>query len=297
MKKKFTGSCSFKEMDHSVTVGDVFEMRCTWPVEATLSPPFYWELATISSATKLHFVPLSDAYQLTVLKTIEMKKNYGVFHVTSYQSGHHQVSLRLVSAVDSIHFTAMDWKVESVIPKDKAQTIQPYPPYGPWVTSLPIWYWPLGIVLAVALILFIIVRLRSFFKRKKWIANIHLRRQKYNSFSHFTNELILLERVLDTIQPMVFIQRLKKIFSNFLEEEFLVSVQNNSLKTTMSMFKQYHPDIYKVHHHHLSQFFMELDNMESGTMINKKDYEQLLNMGRELGIKLFLLVRKQRGNK
>ena len=296
MKKKLTGSCSFKKMDRLVTVGDVFEMHCTWPVEAALSPLLHWELAT-SSTDDLHFVPLSNVYQLAILKTVQMKKGYGVFQVTSYQPGNHHISLRLVSAADSIYFTTTELKVTSVIPKDKAQTIQPYPPYGPWITPLPVWYWPLGIALIAALIIFITVRLRSFFKRKKWIANIHLRRQKYNSFSRFTYELILLERTLDTIQPADFIQKLKKTFSDFLEEEFLVLVHNHSLKTTVRMLKQYHPDIYKIHHYHLSQFFMELENIESETVLNKKDYEQLLNMGRELGIQLFLLARKQRGDK
>ena len=304
MKKQFTGSCYFKGIDHQVTVGDIFEMHCTWPVTALLSPPFRWELTIVPSTTdsspttiQPHSVPLSDTYHLAILKTVKIEKDQGTFKVTSYQPGHHQAVLRFISATDSINFSTLEWNVASVIPKEKAQTIQPYPPYGPWITPLPIWYWPMGIALVFALIIFIVVRLKTFFKRRTWIANIYLRRQDRNSFSHFTNELILLERVLDKIQPVHFMQKLKKIFSNFLEEEFLVPVENNPLKLTIRMLKRNHPDLYKAHHRHLSQFFIELANIESGTLVNKKDYEQLLNMGRELGIKLFLLAREQQGNK
>ena len=108
-------------------------------------------------------------------------------------------------------------------------------------------------------------------------------------FNHFVGELMLLERVLGELSPERFMGRLKNIFCDFLEVIFFVPVKGEPLKGVMRGFRQYHPLIYKEYRQQLLDFFADLNGEVRA--LGRRDYEQLLSKGRELGIQLFLKVR------
>lgn len=294
MKHTFTGTCYFEGKNPKATVGDIFKMRCLWPEQAKLLPPLKWEI--ISSSTK-KAIPLMDTYSLRILKTLMMQKNQALFEVTSYAPGQHQFSLRLVSVEDTINFSVLKWEIASVIPKDKKQNIQAYPPYGPWAETLPLWYVPLSISIALAFVSFIAFRFYTFFKRRKWIKQQQSRAYTHNPFNHFVSELILLERELSTISQNNFVQRLNKIFTEFLETEFLIPIENYSFNSTMHVLKLYYPFLYKKYQKQLKDFFAELNYDRSDKLSNLADYEQLLNMAREMGTEFYLFKNKWHSQK
>ncbi len=284
MKHSSHGICQFKKVKPPLTVGDVFEMHCQWSKSISVVPPIRWELVSKKQSP----------YSLVVLKTLSLKEGGGVFQVTSYVPGNYQLGIRMLAEKNSVHFSPLSWNVQSVIPKEKQNTIQAYPPYGPWVQSLPMWYSLSLVFLTTGLISLIIYRLWVFLKRKKWLKIVQHRRNMHDPFQHFISELMKIERNLKNLSDN-FIQKLKTVFCSFLEEEFFIPFKDYSFSEAIKKIQAEHPMFFKKHQKKIVSFFKEIfiewTEKENSHNINRHtidDHIQLLDMGKQLGIQFFL---------
>ena len=108
-----------------------------------------------------------SSYSLFVLDTISILPGKGVFKVTSYQPGNYNTGFKIISDEGVVEVKPLSWKVDSVVPQEKKETIQPFPPYGPWREVLPFWYKPLSVLTLLSVVVFIVLKVRAGHQEKK----------------------------------------------------------------------------------------------------------------------------------
>ena len=275
MKQNKTGTCVFKGIKEQLTVGDIFELHCEWSPAFILSPPLFIQ-------TKDH------PYALVILDTISIDPGKGSFKVTSYKPGVYNTSFKILSAKDTILFQNPGWSVDSVIPQQQINTIQPHPPYGPWKQPLPGWYWLSGLLCLAILVSWILHKWYTYFHRKAFVRKIEDRLRGQNSFHGFIRELTKLNRQISNLPVHQIVQNLKIHWHHFLENQLLISVEGKSLKQVMRQIKHYHPLLYKKHLSTIVKFWTELEkSLLSSKKLNEMDCEHLLTMGRETSITIY----------
>jgi len=130
------GSCRFESIPDPLTVGDIFELHCEWPLFISLSAPlrieFYQdtnEALENSPETKSSpkakddessfSKPSENPYALYLLDIIKLLPGRGSFKVVSYQPGRYNTGFKIVGSQDVLHTKNLYWKVDSVIPQEK----------------------------------------------------------------------------------------------------------------------------------------------------------------------------------
>ena len=282
MKIDETSICRFENKPENITVGNVFEMHCEWPLSVMLSSPVRIEFDQQDKKERGAGADNPPGpYALLVLKTINIYPGKGFFKVTSYQPGYYNTGFKIVSDEGVVEVKPLSWKVDSVIPRKKKETIQPYPPYGPWKEPLPIWYWPISVLTLLSLILFIVFKIRLVVKRKRKIQEVNKRLQNKKPLREFISQLNLLARGINTKERTEIIGKLETAFRFFLENQFFISALNETPKKMARQLKRYYPVIYKECD--ILNFFSEMKKLSSEKM-SLEDFEQLLNMARDMAV-------------
>ncbi len=279
--------CRFKKKKKPLTVGDVFELHCEWPLSILLSSPVHIEFNQTSAEenqnvgghTKEQSLP--GPYSLVILETTNIYPGKGAFKVTSYKPGDYNTEFTLVSDQGIARVKQLSWKVESVIPPERKETIKPYPPYGPWKEVLPFWHWPLSVAVLLSLLVFIFFKTRLYIKRKKKIQEVNNRLKNKTSFREFVSQLNLLVRHVNSEENKGIIQELDTHFRLFLENEFFIFALNTEPKIIVAQLKKYYPSI--CDKCDILGFFKEMEKL-AGEKTGSKEYEQILDMARELAI-------------
>ena len=283
--------CQFKNKQEILTVGDIFELHCEWPLSLILSSPVRIEFNSqdkVDQAENRSFKYQIQSnqpgqYALFVLDTVSILPGKGVFKVTSYKPGHYHTGFRLVSDEGVGEVKPLLWKVDSVLPENEKESIQPFPPYGPWKEVLPFWYKPLGVLLFLSLIAFIAIQVRSFIRRRKKIKEVKERLKNKKPFREFISQLNLLMRDLNKSDGKKIIIQVETAFRLFLENQFFIFAKDEKPKKIIQQIKKHYPFILKECD--IEDFFAEIDRLSS-EKVSSKDSEQLLNMVREQAIKI-----------
>jgi len=295
------GSCRFDSIPNPLTVGDIFELHCEWPLSISLSAPlrieFYQdtnEALENSPETKSSpkakddessfSNPSENPYALYLLDIINLLPGRGSFKVVSYQPGRYNTGFKIVGSQDVLHTKNLYWKVDSVIPQEKKETIAPYPAYGPWKEPAPIWYWPIATLSLLSLIAFITIKIYAYIKRKKKIKEVSNRLKNKTAFREFVSQLNLLARGIKDQSRKEFIVKLENYFRLFLENEFYIFTLKKEPRNIIRQMKKYYPHYDKENN--ILNFFMEMQKL-SNKEVSYEDGEQLLNMARDLAIKLY----------
>lgn len=291
MKKDELGICRFEKIKEVMTVGDIFELHCEWPVTVILSAPVRIEFKSqkkqnqqkgdTSILKSAERVQPENSYSLFVLDTISILPGRGIFKVTSYKPGNYKAGFKLVSDQGELEVQPVSWHVESVIPEGKKETIQAYPPYGPWVEPLPFWYWPFSVLTLLGFIVFVSVKIYTFVNRKKKIQEITDRLKNKNPFREFISQLNLLVREINNKEGKEIIKKAEKDFRLFLENEFFIFALDKEPKKIVKQLKKYYPGFSEEQG--ILNFFTEVSKLSS-EKIKREDSEQILGMAREVAI-------------
>lgn len=290
--------CEFEKSKPTWTVGDVLGLHCEWPITFILSSPvrIEWdqkqtekekesetnedsELFTQQKIKEEQSLP--GPYSLVVLDTVNIYPGKGVFKVTSYKPGNYNTGFTFVSDQGTIQVKPLYWQVKSVIPPEKKETIQPYPPYGPWKEALPFWYWPLTLVVLLSGFVFMAFKIWFFVKRKNKIQEVEQRLKNKTPFREFISQLNLLVRKINSTKNKEIIPQLDKQFRLFLENEFLIFALNKKPEKIVCQLKKHYPIVCKKCN--FFEFFKEIEKL-SQEKISQKEHEQILDMARELAI-------------
>ena len=277
--------CRFEGMKEVLTVGNVFEMHCKWSFYTIISSPARIEIPhkEIDKNMQNPMQQTTSPWALFILETVRILPGRGAFKVTSYQPGSHNTGFNIVSDQGVVAVEPLSWEVKSVIPEEKKGKVKPYPPYGPWKKALPLWYWLLGGFTLLSLIIFIILKVRLFIKRKHKINEIKNRLKNKKAFREFIGQLNLLIREVHNKDGKMIISKLDTSFRLFLENEFLIFAMREKPKKIIQEIKKCCPFISKKELKSVLDFFSELEKL-SAEKVNPQDCEQMLNQAREIAI-------------
>ena len=272
MKPNNIGTCTFRNIKKELTVGDSFELHCEWPPSLILHPPLS--------------IPIDGySHALVILDILSLNPGKGSFKVTSYQPGMYHSNFKIISNKDTVHFSHPGWKVTSMIPPQKAHTLQPYPPYGPWKEHLPGWYWLSGIFCIALLITWMIYKWNQFTKRKTFLQKTQDRMKGQNSFHIFISQVTLLNRQINSLSSHQIIHNLKTYWQCFLENELLIPIEGQKLKQVTKYIKHYHPVLYQKHISTIQKLWVELESsLLSSDKLSDRDCEQLLILSRQVSV-------------
>ena len=281
VNKKEVARCKFSSLPESFTVGQVLDFYCEWPSSEILSSPVRIEFNKSPKSTSPGNDLERGSSSLFLLQTIDNSSGKAHFKVTSYRPGNYSSGFKLISDQGVIEVPSFSWKVNSVIPAEKKDTIKPYPPFGPWREAFPIWYWPLLGIILFALLSFIIVRVRTFIKRKKKIREVKKRLKGKEPFREFIAQLNSLTREINKIEGQKIIQKLDGHVRLFLENELYIEALTSSIDKIFKQLKKYHLFFFK--NPEVVGFFSEMQKL-SHEKPSIEDCEQMLDQARELAL-------------
>lgn len=276
MSDAYQWTCSI-EKPEQVTVGDKFKLTCSGQ-----------SLPTLEGAVSLHFEKPEQDYTLAVLDTIRVESNGGQFVVTGYKPGKYDKveNIKLTDGKRSVTISPQSWEVIAVIPKDQQPPPEPFPAYGPFILSWPLWLW-MTIVLTIGAIIFLVYR---FVKKRRDLAKLKERLQQHTSalgaFGQFNKDIRALTRKVSVgLKQKVdkeFVNELNQIFRYYFVREFWIPAQEWTSKETVKEIKRTHAKLYQQFKPELVQVFREMDRAVLSDGINGEDFEQLVNMSRDL---------------
>ena len=298
MKNGEKAVCWFEKQQNPITVGDLFELHCKWPPSVFLSVPARIEFPPLKKQAKDHTknpiaqdqainkAPKSpeNPYALALLETASLLPGKGVFKVTGYAPGAYYTGFQIVSDEGAVHVEPLSWSIKSVIPQTSKGTIKPFPPYGPWGEVLPFWHKSLSVLSLLALLVFVVLKIRFFIRRKRKIKQVTDRLKGKDPFRECISKLNLLARNIRQEGGENFVLTLRKIFCLFLENEFCIFAMNEKSEKIFSRLKNSWPVLYQ--RSGIASLFKEMDRLSS-EKTKAQDRGQLLSMAREAAIKIY----------
>ncbi len=277
MKQDQKSVCQFENKAEEITAGDIFYLRCKWPPFIDLSPPLRIEL-----------LKNQDPYGLFILDVVSIFPGEGYFKVTSYRPGNYETEFQIIGEKGVASFSPLSWQTKSVIPKGQEQSAKPYPPYGPWLFPSPNWYGPFFILTGLLFVTFLVLKVVSFFKRKKHIQEVQKRIKGKIPFYQFISQATSLNRQITQLPRDQFLKDLKMHLLLFLENELFILAQGQNVKKIMKELKTYHRFLYQKYGKSIQVLFVELENsLLSSDKIGVEGCEQLLDMARHLVINIY----------
>lgn len=275
MSETYQWTCSI-EKPEQVTVGDKFKLTCGGE-----------SLPAFNGPVKIKFAQPEHEFSLEVLETIRNESTGGDFIVTGYKPGKFEnvEGMKLTDGKTSITISPQTWEVISIIPKDQ-QAPQPFPSYGPFVLSWPLWLWVL-LALVVGALLFVSFR---FIKRRRDLAKLKEKLREHTSslgaFGQFNKDIRVLTRKVSVgLKQKVnkeYVDELNQIFRYYFVREFWVPAQEWTSRETLNEIKRSHFKLYQEYKLKLVQVFREMDRAVASDGVNGEDFEQLVNMSRDL---------------
>ena len=144
------------------------------------------------------------------------------------------------------------------------------------------------------MIVFLVLKIRFFVRRKHQIDEITGRLKNKKAFREFISQLNLLVREVYNTDGRKFILKLDRVFRLFLENQFIVFALKEKPEKIIREIKRYYPFIEKDKLEAVLVFFSETEKLSS-EKVSSKDCEQMLNQAREIAIS-FLETMNRRFN-
>lgn len=276
MSDAYQWTCSI-EKPEQVTVGDQFKLNCGGQ-----------SLPTFEGPVQLRPEKPEDDFKLVVLDTIRNESTGGQYIVTGYKPGQHKLeNMKLTDGQRSVTISPQTFEIVSVLPKDQQQKPQPFPGYGPFILSWPLWLW----VVLVLVIAAIGYSAFLFIKRRRALAKLKESLQQHGSalgaFGQFHKDIRTLTRKVSVgLKQKVgpeYVSELNQVFRYYFVREFWIPAQEWTSKETIKEIKRSNHKLYQEFKVKLAQGFREMDRaVLSVDGINGEDFEQLVNMSRDL---------------
>jgi hypothetical protein len=261
----------------SLTVGSPFGWKCHGDL------PITW---VENAPPHLVFAKPEDQYSLQILKIVRQDANDVQYVVTGYKAGNHAPEfVRVMQSQNGqdkgFEVGGAKWQIASVLDNQKQQP-QPYPPYGPWTFSLPLWF--IVTLAAVGLLLlYLLVRfVRRTLQRRKMLEELKLHQTALPPLHQFYRDARNLRRRLnDAKAPEDF-----KAVSSDLDRDFRLYVLRKfqiptlvwSDRAVLEDLRRRHRPVYQAAGDLLKRTLRELTKLKGRASVELKDLEQLHRM-------------------
>lgn len=251
---------------------------------------------------QIEFDDKKDQYKLKILsvKTFDYKSAHMI--VTSYLAGqHNDVKFYVGDKNKGFRVEGLSWKVESVLNPEKQQ--EPFPAWGPFGMSMPIWYW-LSIAFGFFVIVFFIYKkIRVIYERRRLIDELSAHGTALSPYNQFSKDIRSLsrgyqnrafdEKYAEEFSQSSYIAQLERVFRQYLMRELLVPTFDWGDGQIIKEIKRRHKDIYTTCGKDIAKLFKELQRaMKAIDTLEDSDREQLTNMCRQVSEKIYQIRKK-----
>jgi len=263
-------TCELSETDN-LTVGALFKMSCRGDIEVV------WQDGLVHAT----FPEKEQSYTLYVLKNLKLEPRSAEFLVTAYKPGSHAPEyVRLVQAENGFETLKPKWEVKSVLKPN--EQVQPYPPFGPWNLSLPLWFW---LVLAAVIIsvAYVVTRtVRRYNQRQKMLTELQRHKTALSPVHQYYKDTRNLRRRLHNVKQVeelgALSQELNREFRLYVLRQFQIPTLDWTDREIVRDLKKRHRKVYYRVREPLRKTLRELGRMSSQKQILFKDVEQMQRM-------------------
>ena len=217
--------------------------------------------------------------------------------VTGYKPGNYESqSLEFTDGENGFRIENLTWNVESVL---KGEKKEPYPPFGPFRMSVPIWYWLSIALVILALLIFFIFKLKKYFDRKKLIEQLKAKGTALAPFNQFYKKLRFTcrgwkarqwsERQTGAKSEGVeeVVTQIDRIFREYVMREFLIPTLEWSDQQVLKEMRRRHRRIYEELKSEMERLLRELKRAKlNSEALTGVDCEQLAMMSQQVTEKI-----------
>lgn len=252
--------------DQGLTVGSPFAIRCEGD-----APDF------VPGKTEIRLDP-TDQYKLQLL---DLQKESGKLNmkVTSYRVGDHQLkAVQLVDAEHSVVLSDLSFSVRSVLDPKEPRT-EPYGPFGPLVTGMPIWFWIVVALIVSAALAGIFKKFFERSRRKKWLRAMGLGNSPQAPIAHLGKSLRLLQKrsEISAEEKSEALAELKKVFVFYLAQKYSVPSFYLSDHQILQEIRRSQAVLFDSLGAQLQSTFLEIHKVVgSKDRLSSRDWEQLI---------------------
>ena len=268
MKEK-TLSCFFSSpppQSSGWTVGELRDLECE--SEQPLSLPS-------KASLKIEFKDKSFEHTLAVVRTEKITNKKIYLKVTGYKPGEYKnTSFTIKNSGgegESFLVDNLSWSTASVL-KPEAE-VKPYPSYGPWAFSFPVWYLFAWGGLLIILALLAGAGGLKHLRRKKILSRVRERLEGGKTpVQHFIEAVqpFFIKRG-EALKSPLFFQETELALREFLENKFLIPLEAPRFKAVKKLRRQ---KIKEEKVKALFQIFMEFEKISSSEKIKSTDGDE-----------------------
>ncbi|MCY4513198.1 MAG: hypothetical protein OXB86_05880 [Bdellovibrionales bacterium] len=238
--------CHFKKVPEVITVGEPLLLACDGETPVSFKKEKLF----------IRFLQPENKYKLHVLEVAHLDSLSAELLVTSYRTGDFQESFFITDGEREVFVEGLQFSVKSLLPQSP---LSPHPPFGPWSTSLPLFYFTLWGFVGILALLISALRIHFFVSRKKFLRKVEKR-----SVVHPSKVFAQTVRKHDE-KKKDFIFHLEKTFKLFLENNFFIQAENKNPKQIIRSLKKYCPTVYKKYMDKLFQVLGEFQYFQEKT--------------------------------
>jgi hypothetical protein len=239
-------------------------------------------------------------YSLYILKVLNSTPQSFTASATSYRATPHDGETYVITDGKVTFKTSpLSFKIESVVVPKEGQEPKPYPSYGPFVMSYPLWMW-LSIGAAVLLVAFgIFWSIWRRQKRKKLLAELEKFTTMLPAFGQFSKDARMSVKKLGAIrsegEAAELVKKIDEDFRLYLIRELKVPALQTSNREILREIKRSHPLVFVEYQGDLRRILFELERANRDSkIVQPKDCEELLFLSRKVADNIYAVKRRSK---
>lgn len=270
-------TCEFQpdqgQLDN-LTVGSKFKLSCHGDIEVA------WKEGPVTAT-----FPTEDAaYTLYVLQNQKLEARSAELIVTAYKAGQHAPEyVRIVQGENGFEFVKPKWDVKSVLKPNEQP--KPYPPFGPWSLSLPLWFYIVVGAVLITVAYLVTRKVRRYNQRTKMLAELQRHKTALSPLHQFYRDSRNIRRKLNNVKQAEELSEitgeLNREFRLYVLRQFEIPTLDWTDREIVRDLKRRHRKIYYRVREPLRKTLRELGRLAAQKQVLFKDVEQMQRMSLE----------------
>lgn len=275
-------TCQFSEAGQpltDLTAGSKFTMKCHGdiPVEWTKDP------------LKLAFAKEEENYTLAILEVKALESQDAELLVTGYKAGKHNPEyVRVLQGDKGFETAKPQWEIKTVLKKNEQP--QPYPSFGPYSVSFPIWILIAGALTLAAVIWACVRFIRRTTQRRRMLEDLKRHATALSPLHQFYRDSRNLRRRLHNVKTAdelkTLSEDLDREFRLYVLRQFQIPTLDWSNGAILRDLRKRHRKVYNHAADPLKKTLRELLKLRAQNNVLMKDLEQMHTMSLDTAEKL-----------
>ena len=277
-------SCNFNEAKEpgaaaldSLTVGTKFILSCRGDLSV------YWTTEPPKIKFKEGDAGKPFENSLVILEVLKQEALAADFLVTAYKPGDHKPEfLRVVQGDQGFEVLKPAWSVKSVIQPNPEKPPEPYPSFGPWGLSLPLWVTLLLVAVIGLFSAYVYRRVRKANQRRRMLEDLKLHQTVLQPIHQFYKDARKLRTKMhqvkpgDDLKPLAL--ELEREFKLYILRQYQIPALEWSDREILRDLSYRHRQVYKKAGELLKKTLRELGRLHVQKNLGMQDLEQMHRM-------------------